>query len=160
MQTQDVRHMSGPALSSAAALGDDVSSRPSRKERRRELIINVNTEREEAACELRGLIAQKKAELEKLEELVKYAGALPVEMRRHQQLAHEVSRHGERLVGLTSKLSVPTLLRRLEEAHQRQGSAGHILADPDVWQDECGRKAVQRAVRAGQRLRLQMRSCR
>ena len=68
---------------------------------------------------------------------------------RHQQMAHDVCRHGERLVCLSSKLSVPRLLRHLEEAHDRHGFAEHVLSDPSVWQDECGRQAVQRAVRAG-----------
>ena len=138
-----------PPISSTAIVPSSPSSRQSRKERRHERCSQVNAEREGAARELRDLIAQKKAELEKLEELVKYAGAAPVEMRRHQQMAHDVCRHGERLVCLSSKLSVPRLLRHLEEAHDRHGFAEHVLSDPSVWQDECGRQAVQRAVRAG-----------
>ena len=138
-----------PPISSTAIVACLPSSTRSRKQRRKERCIQVNSEREEAAHELRELISRKKAELEKLEELVKYAAAAPVEMRRHQQMAHEVGRHGERLVCLSAKLSVPTLLRHLEKAHDRHGFAEHVLNDPCVWQDECGRQAVQRAVRAG-----------
>jgi len=98
-----------PPISSTAIVPISPSSRRSRKERRRETFSQVNNEREEAARELRALVAQKKAELQKLEELVKYAGAAPVEMRRHQQMAHDVCRQGEGLVSLVFTAGVPRL---------------------------------------------------
>ena len=57
-----------PPISSTAIVPFAPSSTQSRKERRKERCSHVNNEREEAARELRDLIAQKKAELEKLEE--------------------------------------------------------------------------------------------
>ena len=86
-------------------------------------------EREEAAHELRDLIAQKKAELEKLEELVKYAGAAPVEMRRHQQMAHDVCRQGERLVHHVRTGGIPQLRGEVCAAHAHYGRAAQKLCD-------------------------------
>ena len=74
----------------------------------------------------------------KLQEVLQYVEAAPTEMRRHQQMAHDVCRQGEGLVSLVFSADVSRLRGKVCAAQAHYVSVAQKLHDrgfddPDFW---------------------------